>query len=323
MSTAASDKREKAEREKAPSVAALVLNYNGKDITLQAIASLLEMTYPNFDVIHVDNGSTDGSAEAVAEAFPGVRTVRAQENRGPTSGLNLGLRAGLEAGYDYLLSLNNDIEVDSEMLSELVRSAESSPTIGCVGPKAFYYEERDRIWSAGGILQFKESATRERGMGEVDRGQYDREEEVDYINGCAILLKRSVLEEIGVWDPIYQFSSEDADLCMRLKLRGYRCFYNPRAVLWHMVSLTAGAYEPRRTFYTGRSAAIFVRRYGRLRDWLTFAAFMAGALPLAFLRELPRGNHRAVIAKLKGVVAGLKVPMTEPPAAASRADRSP
>ena len=313
MSTGARDHQGKAEGAQSPSVAALVLNYNGKDITLQAIASLLEMTYPNFDVIHVDNGSTDGSAEAVAEAFPQVRTVRTQENRGPTGGLNLGLRTGLEGGYDYLLSLNNDIEVDPEMLTEMVLSAESSPSIGCVGPKAFYYDERDRIWSAGGILQFKESATRERGMGEVDRGQYDREEEVDYINGCAILIKRSVLEEVGIWDPIYQFSSEDADLCMRLKLRGYRCHYNPRAVLWHMVSLTAGAYEPRRTFYTGRSAAIFVRRYGRFTDWLTFVAFMAGALPLAFLRELPKGNHRAVIAKLRGVLRGLREPMTEPP----------
>lgn len=302
-----------------PTVAALVLNYNGKDITLQAIASLLEMTYENFDVIHVDNGSTDGSSEAVGQAFPRVRTVRTEDNTGPTGGLNLGLQAGLDGGYDYLLSLNNDIEVDPEMLSELVATAESSPMIGCVGPKAYYYEDRQRLWSAGGILPFKESATRERGMREIDRGQWDTEEAVDYINGCAILIKRSVVQEVGLWDPIYQFSSEDADLCMRMRRRGYSCHYNPRAVLWHMVSLTAGGYESRRTFYTGRSAAIFVRRYGRFTDWLTFFAFMAGALPLAFLRELPKGNHMAVVAKLRGVLAGLREPMTEPPAAVARA----
>lgn len=298
-----------------PSVAALVLNYNGKDITLQAIESLLGMSYPNFDVIHVDNGSTDGSTEAVAAAFPQVRSVRAETNEGPTGGLNLGLRAGLEGGYDYLLSLNNDIEVDPEMLTEMVATAESSATIGCVGPKAYYYDDRERIWSAGGILQFKESATRERGMMELDRGQWEREEEVDYVNGCAILIKREVVEKVGLWDPIYQFSSEDADLCMRMKRCGYRCFYNPRAVLWHMVAVTAGAYQSRRTYYTGRAAAIFVRRYGRFRDWLTFLAFMAGALPLAFLRELPKRNPGAVIAKARGVLAGLREPMTEPPAA--------
>ena len=136
-----------------PSVAALVLNYNGREITLQAIASLLAMRYENFDVIHIDNGSTDGSSEAVAAAFPQVRTVRAEQNQGPTAGLNLGLRAGLEAGYDYLLSLNNDIEVDPRMLSELVATAESAaPSMGSpwltssvlkVNCASFWMERRD------------------------------------------------------------------------------------------------------------------------------------------------------------------------------------
>ena len=296
-----------------PSVAAIVLNYNGREITLESIGSLSRMTYPDFAILHVDNGCTDGSTEAVAEAFPEVRTVGVAENIGPAGGLNLGMRAALEAGYDYLLFLNNDIEAAPEMLTEMVRVAESSPEIAVVGPKTYYHADRQRIWSAGGILRFRESATRERGMGELDRGQYDRVEEVSYINGCAMLIKRRPLEEVGYWDPQFQFAGEDADLCMRLKLRGYRCFYAPRAVLWHMVSPTLGSYVPKRTFGSGRSTALFVRRYGRPIDWLTFLLVMGAALPAAFVRELFRGNAAAVWAKARGVITGLREPLAPPP----------
>jgi GT2 family glycosyltransferase len=296
-----------------PRVAAIVLNYNGRKITLEAIGSLRRMDYPNFDILHVDNGSSDGSTEAVAEAYPEVRTVGVEKNIGPAGGLNLGMRAALDGGYDYLLFLNNDIEAAPEMLTELVRVAESSPEIACVGPKTYYYWDRERIWSAGGVLRFRESATRERGMGELDRGQYDDVEEVDYINGCAMLIRRGPLEQIGYWDPQFQLAGEDADLCMRLKSRGYRCFYTPEAILWHMVSHTAGSYVAKRTFGSGRSTALFVRRYGRLRDWLSFFLFMGMALPLAFVRELLRGNQGAVWAKAKGVVAGLREPLAPPP----------
>ncbi|MCA9573406.1 MAG: glycosyltransferase, partial [Myxococcales bacterium] len=139
-----------------PSVAAIVLSYNGRDLTLESLASLTRMTYPDFDLVVVDNGSTDGTREAVGRAFPGVAQVRSEENLGPAGGLNLGIRWALARGYDYLLLLNNDIEADPSLLDELVRVAEADPTIGCVGPKIFYHGERDRLWSAGGVIRFKD-----------------------------------------------------------------------------------------------------------------------------------------------------------------------
>ncbi len=300
-----------------PRVSAIVLNYNGQEITLQAIASLSAMDYPNFEIIHLDNGSTDGSTEAVAAAFPDVVQVRVEENRGAIEGMNRGMEAALERDCDYLLLLNNDIEVDPAMLTEMVRVAESDPTIGCVGPKIYYYWNRDRLWSAGGIIRFRESITRERGMGEVDGGQYDRDEEVAYVNGCATLIRRPVLEQTGLWDPLFHMAAEDADWCMRMKRLGYRCVYAHRAVLWHMVAFTVGGYEARRTFLNGRGTALFVRRYGGLKDWCTFFFFMTLAIPAAFLRELPKGNQGAAVAKLRGVFEGLRVPLTPPPAAVS------
>ncbi len=296
-----------------PKVAALVLNYDGKDITLQSLESLVGMTYSNFTAVVVDNGSTDGSHEAVGAAFPDVERVRVEENHGPAAGMNEGLRWALERDYDYVLILNNDIEVAPDMLDEMMAVAESDPAVGCVGPKCYYFGDRDRLWSAGGRLRFGESVTKERGMGEIDRGQFERTEEVDYINGCAMLVPRHLIEEVGLWDPIFFLSVEDADWCMRMRRRGYRCMYAHKAVLWHMVSHTVGVYVPSKTFHNGRSTALFVRRYAGPLQWLKFLALLAVAIPFAFLRELPKGNQAAAIAKLKGVWAGLRTPMTEPP----------
>lgn len=292
----------------------MVLNYNGRDLTLETVGSLLEMRYPDWELVVIDNGSTDGSFEAVEAAYPELTQVRVEENRGPAEGMNSGLRHALHENFDYFLLLNNDIEVDPDMLAEMVEVAESDPTIGCVGPKAYYYWDRQRIWSAGGILRFRESVTRERGEGEIDRGQFDRDEEVDYVNGCAMLIKRAALEETGLWDPTYFLGVEDADWCARMKRRGYRCFYAHRAKLWHMVSHTLGVYKPGRTFHTGRSTAIFVRRYATPWQWLTFLCFYAASIPLAFLRELPKGNQAAALTKLKGVWEGLRTPISPPPA---------
>jgi GT2 family glycosyltransferase len=298
-----------------PRVAGIVLNYNGRDVTLQALASLEALDYPRFDLVVVDNGSSDGSAAAFRAAFPRVEVLRTERNLGPAGGANLGIRWALERGYDYLLILNNDIEVDRAFLRELVAAAEREHAVGIVGPKALYHGERGRIWSAGGRLSFREAITRERGQRETDRGQYDRDVEVDYVNGCAMLVKREVFERAGLWDPVYQLCVEDADFCVRAKRLGYKCLYAHRALLWHMVSSSTGGrgYVAPKTFHSARSTAIFARRHGGPLDRLRSLLFVSATLPLAFLRELRRGNQAAVVAKLRGFREGLRVPLPDPP----------
>lgn len=299
----------------APRVAAIVLNYNGREVTLETLSSLVALDYPAVDLVVVDNGSSDGSREAVAAAYPQVTQLVVEVNQGISFGLNRGIRWALEQGHDYVLLLNNDIEAHPDMLSEMVRVAEADPSLGCIGPKAYYYWQRDTLWSAGGILRFRESVTRERGEGEIDRGQYDRDEVVDYVNGCAMLVRRQAILDAGLWDPTYVVCVEDADFCVRVKRAGYRCFYAHRAVLWHMVSASVGGYKAGRTFHTGRSSAIFARRHATLGQRLRFLAWSAVALPVAFLRELPRGNHGAAVAKARGILVGLREPLQPPPAA--------
>ena len=221
-----------------------MLNYNGCEVTLESLASLLRSDYPGLDVLVIDNGSTDDSFEVIRERHPEIGQIRVAENQGISWGLNHGIRWALDQGYDYLLLMNNDIEVAEDMVSRLVEAAEADPRIGCVGPKSYYHSDRERLWSTGGILRFRESVTRERGDGEIDRGQYDRDEEVPYINGCAMLARREAFEQVGLWDPVYYLGVEDADWCVRMKQAGFRCHYAHRAHLWHMISHSIGVYKP-------------------------------------------------------------------------------
>ncbi len=297
-------------------VLGIVLNYNGRDLTLASVESLLAMRHPALDLLVVDNGSTDGSDAAVAERFPGVRRLRTATNLGISGGLNLGFRVGLDEGYDFLMTMNNDIEVAPDLLAELLQAMGADPRLGCVGPKCYYYfGDRNRIWSAGGILRFREAVTRERGMGQSDRGQFDRDSEVDYVNGALMLIRREALLTAGLWDPVYHVSVEDADFCVRVRRAGFRCGYAHRARLWHMVSPTTGGYVAGRTYRTGRSTAIFVRKYAGAAGWLSFLFWSAVAFVAALARELPRRNGAAVLAKYRGLLDGLRTPLAPPPRA--------
>ena len=133
--------------------------------------------------------------------------------------------------------------------------------------------------------------------------------------GRVMLVRRQALEATGLWDPTYYLGVEDADWCWRMKQQGFRCYYAHRARLWHMISHSTGVYKPGRTFHTGRSTAIFVRRYANFWQRLRFFAFMAVAFPAAWLRELPKGNQKAAVSKLRGVIEGWRVPLGDPPAA--------
>ncbi len=294
---------------RSPRVAGVVLNYNGKDVTLETLSSLVKVDYPHFDVLVVDNGSTDGSWEAVAAAYPQVQQIKVDENHGISWGLNDGLRWALEREYDYVLAMNNDIEAHPQMLRELVEAMEADPKIGAAGPKTYYHGDRERLWSAGGVLRFKESVTRERGMNQLDRGQFEESCDVDYVNGCAMLMRREAMEKTGLWDPVYYLGVEDADWCVRMKQQGYRCRYVHTALLWHMVSASIGVYKPGRTFHTGRSTAIFVRKYANPWQWLTFLLFYTASIPVAWLRELFKGNQAAATSKLRGILTGMRVPL--------------
>ncbi|MGC9358694.1 MAG: glycosyltransferase family 2 protein [Anaerolineae bacterium] len=260
-----------------PRVVTIVLNWNRREDTLECLRSLEHLTYPKYGVIVVDNGSTDGSVEAVQEAFPSVQLLTNAENLGFAGGNNVGIRHALDGEADYVFLLNNDTVVDAALLDEVVATAETDPQIGLVGPKIYYYDQPDRLWYAGAREQWLRRIPATVGLDELDQGRYDQVRETAFIYGTAMLIRRQVLEDIGLFDERFFAYHEDADFCMRARQAGYRCVYNPRGVIWHKVS-AATRDAPHVQDY--------LRAKGRI---LFFVKHVNGIrLPLVLLYELYR-----------------------------------
>jgi GT2 family glycosyltransferase len=168
-----------------PKVAVVVLNYNGKVLAEKCLRSVLESPYADKEIILVDNASTDGSAAYLRALFPDVMILENPENLGVAGGRNSGFREAVSRGNDYVLSLDNDAYIDRRLIEELVAVAESDLRIGVLGPKTYSDDGSDRIQCAGGRITYTQNVCSERGVGERDRGQYDKIEDVDYFPGCS------------------------------------------------------------------------------------------------------------------------------------------
>lgn len=259
-----------------PKVLVIILNRNGKDDTLECLQSFKEIDYPNYEIVVVDNGSSDGSQRIIKEKFPYVELIENRENLGFSRGNNVAIRYALRKKVDYVLLLNNDTVVHRHLLKELVEVAEISTKIGIVGPKIYYYDNPKTIWFAGGLINLKRGTVRHIGKNENDIGQFDEVKEVDYVTGCALMIKREVIEKIGLLDedysPIYY---EDTDWGIKAMKKGYKCVYVPKAKLWHKVSSTMGGEMSAPEMYLmTRNLILFVRKHGSAREKITFPFFL-------------------------------------------------
>jgi hypothetical protein len=172
-----------------PLVYCIILNLNGKELLLETVASVRQMTYPNFRIIVADNGSSDGSPNAVRAQHPETILLENGKNLGFGEGNNVGMRHALAHGADWVFLLNNDILVDPALLTQLMNIASADASIGILGPKIYYQAQPQTFWYAGGRINFFTGVTSHRGIRETDRGQYDRVEDTDYITGCAMLMR--------------------------------------------------------------------------------------------------------------------------------------
>ena len=212
-----------------------------------------------------------------------------------------------------MLALNTDVEVDPDFLLPLIEAC-GDPEVGAAGPKIFYFDPPDRIWAAGGRLRWRETVTEEYGQRCLDGVEFSRAKDVTYLTTCCLLMPRRALERVGLLDPVFFINIEDADWCRRALDAGFRLRYEPASRIWHKVAAaTGGGYTPTKTFHTGRSNALFARRHGRGFGLSIFLLANALALPLAALREWPRGRVKSVASKARGVWRGLRDPLPRPP----------
>ncbi len=232
----------------------LVLNWDRKDDLIDCIESLTKQTYTNTEIIIVDNGSSDGSQDAVRKKYPEVKLIENEKNLGFAKGNNIGIK---KAKGEFILTLNNDIQADKDWVKELVETAKSSQDIGMCASKMKLYYEQDKIDSTG-IVGGVTGASYDRGFGEKDDGQYDEPEEVFGPCAGAALYKKKMLEDIKLdkqyFDEDYFAYNEDSDLAWRARLRGWKCMYEPKAIVYHKHSATWGETSPWKIYYMRRNS---------------------------------------------------------------------
>jgi len=294
-----------------PKVIAIVLNWNGKENTVKCLGSLSSIVYPNYEIMVVDNYSTDGSIECLEEMYPSIEIIRNSKNLGFAEGNNVGMRRALAGGADYVLLLNNDTIVDRYFLDRLVTAAEGDQTIGFAGPKVYYLNGEGGghvISFAGGTLNMWIGRSRHRGLDELDSGQYDDITEVDYVEGSCVLAKKRALDHIGLLDSTYFSYWEDMDWCTRGWKAGYKSIYVPTAKIWHKPS--SSNVSGSKTYYGTRNRLWFVRKGGNALQFLTFFFyFFVIDAPFEVLRlALWHRDWKALKLFVAGTREGLKKP---------------
>jgi glycosyltransferase involved in cell wall biosynthesis len=177
-------------------VSIIILNWNGLDDTIECLESLKRISYPNYEVILIDNGSEKNDAEILRQRFGDyAHVIHNEKNLGFAQGNNVGIKHVLKNSKpDFILLLNNDTVVDTEFLGALVAAGERDPKTGILGPKLLCYAQPTRFQAAGGIINWRSGLTSPIGGGETDKGQFNRLREVDWVPGCALLIKREVIE---------------------------------------------------------------------------------------------------------------------------------
>jgi len=216
----------------ASSIYTIILNTNRKQDTLEALGSLFANQYSNFKVILLDNHSTDGSVVAIRTEFPQVQVIELEKNLGYTGNNNIGIEAAIQQGADWLLVLNEDTLLAPDCLEHLVEAGEADAGIGIVGPMVYHHDEPDIIQSAGGSLGAW-WRSKHIGQNERDRGQFTTPLPVEWVSGCAIMLRRQVIEQIGGLDERFFYYWEETEWCVRARKAGWQIVHVPAAKLWH------------------------------------------------------------------------------------------
>jgi GT2 family glycosyltransferase len=244
-----------------PRIGIIIVNWNGIRDTVECISSLKKIPYRNFIINVVDNNSTVDEASKLKELFPFINIIRLNQNIGFANANNVGIIKALQKGVDYILLLNNDTVVHSSFLNELVLVSETDEKIGIAGPKMYYYSNRSKIWYGGGKLNMY--LLHSQRAGKIDIGQFCSVEDIDYVAGACMLIKRVVIEKIGLLPREYFLGWEDIDYCIAARKNGFRCVFVPNSLLWHKVSESYKRHNitHRQVFFGFRNRTIIRYKY--------------------------------------------------------------
>ena len=287
-------------------ISVVIVNWNRKELLRACLQSLARQQNVAFETIVIDNGSVDGSAD-MAEGEFGVRVIRNGENRGFCAANNQGIAA---ARGEWIALLNNDAEAEPGWLAALARVCNRAPDIGMAASKVLVWEDPRRIDKVGHLI-FPDGQNRGRGTGELDNGQYGREEEVLWPDGCAAMYRKEMLDRIGGFDEDFFAYGDDAELGLRARIAGWRAIYAPDAVVRHHRGATMGKDSARRLALIERNRVLLaVKLFPWSLLWLNpvfYAVRLAAGVTLARRSAGDTAHFRGLRGKLAlagGMVRG-------------------
>lgn len=260
-------------KDKSAHVVVLILHWNNASDTLRCLEAVFASHYADVQVVVVDNGSGNDSAAVIRNAWPTLTVLETGCNLGYAGGNNVGIEYALAQNADYVLLLNDDTVIEPQTVPALVEAAQVHPEAGFLGPKVYCLEEPQRLITVGGYLD-KAWRPIHRGLGQWDGGQYNEITAVDFLSGSALLIRRKVIEQVGVLDPRFFAYREDVDWCYRGRQAGFKALYVPEARVWHPDTRQRDAESPLVTYYITRNSLLFAAKH-RL-GWRVVAQMLAG-----------------------------------------------
>lgn len=267
-------------------VAVIIVVWNNYSDTRECLISLGNINYQKYEIVVVDNGSTDGSGAKIKENFPNVIVIRNEENLGYTGGCNTGIEfACREIDVDYCLILNNDTVIaDDNFINTLVTSAETQEAIGIVAPIVYDFYSPHIIQSAGvHVNLFMGRARLITRLGELPI-------RVDAVHGCAFLVKRKVINVIGGLDDRFYLYWEETDYCLRVQKAGYRLLIIPEASIFHKSGKTIGGRGSLYTYYFFRNRLLLMKLHAHSRHWYILIPLLPIYALIHLVKSMREGN---------------------------------
>lgn len=283
-------------------ISIITVNYRQLHVTVSLLHSLKTFTRPGeVEVIVVDNGSTEDCHELLEQAFPGVIYVRSEKNLGFAGGNNLGIS---QATGDFVLFLNNDVEIAENIVPVLTGELEKYPDIGLLSPLILYFDDKTRIQYAGYTsMNYYTGRNNGVGFGEVNRGQYGHmTADTGFCHGAAMICRRACIDSVGLMDESYFLYYEELDWCEKFKKAGWRVAFTGKTAVFHKESITVGSESPLKTYFMMRNRWLFIRRNAQWYQRFIFGLYYLMIVgPRTIIKYMIKRRADLVKAAFKGV----------------------
>lgn len=300
-----------------PLVYILLVNYNGYEDTIECIRSLEKISYDNYQIVVIDNASTDASVERLRAACPTHVLLESERNLGFSAGNNIGIRYALAHAAEYVLLLNNDTVVEPDFLDRLMEGFQPSEQleenayapmakVGIAGGKHLFYDQRNLIAHAGGSIDLFRFVTVHYGIGAVRSAeQFNQKKAVGFLSGCMMLIEVQLFEKTGLLDEQFFMYYEDTDFCMKALEHGYRLVYCPEAEIYHKGSKSSGGEDsPFFLRWNTRNRLVFMDRYKKKSNFVKYAMSVCYVYLTRLLRIVLYLSHGEQT-KAKSIITGL------------------